>query len=120
MAAKKKAARSAPPAKEVPPFQRVWAIVMRVPKGRVVTYGQVSEMIERRLTGVGVGWAIRAVPAEFGLPWQRVVNAKGGISTDPQHPGLQRKLLEREGVEFDADGTIDLARFQWKPRVKAR
>lgn len=113
MAQKKK------PAAEVPPFQRVWAIVMAVPKGRVVTYGQVSEMIDKRLTGVGVGWAIRAVPAELGLPWHRVVNAKGGISTDPEHPGLQRKLLEKEGVKFGADGLIDLVKFRWKPRVKA-
>jgi alkylated DNA nucleotide flippase Atl1 len=44
-----------------------------------------------------------------------VVNSKGGISTDDQHPGLQRSLLEAEGVRFAA-GAIDLARYQWKPR----
>lgn len=96
------------------PFERVWAIVLRVPRGRVVTYGQISELIDRRLTPVGVGWAIRAVP-EGALPWQRVVNARGGISTDPAHPGLQRAMLEAEGVRFRADGTIDLTRYGWRP-----
>lgn len=102
------------------PFERVWSILLRVPRGRVVTYGQVSEMIERRLTPVGVGWAIRAAPGELGVPWHRVVNASGGVSTDREHPGLQKELLEREGVCFDDDDRIDLAHFTWKPRVEAR
>jgi methylated-DNA-protein-cysteine methyltransferase-like protein len=102
--------------KEVPPFERVWKIVMRIPRGRVVTYGMLSQMIEKRLTPVGVGWAIRAASDE--LPWHRVVNASGGISTDKEHPGLQRAMLEAEGVRFKSDGTIDLAKYAWqsKPR----
>jgi methylated-DNA-protein-cysteine methyltransferase-like protein len=103
----------------IPPFQRVWKLVAKIPKGRVVTYGMLSEMIERRLTPVGVGWALRAAP-EDALPWHRVVNAKGGVSTDAEHPGLQRALLEAEGVVFDDDGTIDLARYGWKPRRRGR
>ena len=98
------------------PFERVWRIVKRVPKGRVVTYGQISRMIEQRLTPVGVGWAVRAAPAGS-IPWQRVVNAQGGISTDGEHPGLQRALLEAEGVRFDGEGKIDLARYGWRPRA---
>jgi methylated-DNA-protein-cysteine methyltransferase-like protein len=78
----------------------------------VATYGQLSELIDRRLTPVGVGWAIRAASEE--IPWHRVVNGRGGISTDREHPGLQRAMLEAEGVRFDADGKIDLARFGWK------
>jgi methylated-DNA-protein-cysteine methyltransferase-like protein len=100
------------------PFEKVWTILQRVPRGRVVTYGQISEMIDGRLTPVGVGWAIRAAP-EGALPWHRVVNAKGRISTDREHPGLQRKLLEKEGVRFDAEGGIDLSRFQWRPRIRS-
>lgn len=97
------------------PFELVWKILARVPKGRVVTYGQVSELIGRRLTPVGVGWAIRAAP-EGTIPWQRVVNASGGVSTDRESPGLQRSLLEAEGVAFDDEGRLDLARVQWRPR----
>ena len=111
MGARKKKKSSA---RETPPFQRIWALVRKIPRGRVVTYGMLSEMIERRLTPVGVGWALRAAP-EDALPWHRVVNGKGGVSTDAEHPGLQRALLEAEGVIFDEDGTIDLARFAWKP-----
>jgi methylated-DNA-protein-cysteine methyltransferase-like protein len=101
---------------EIPPFQRVWRLVKRIPRGRVATYGLLSQMIERRLTPVGVGWALRAAP-EGALPWHRVVNAQGGISTDPEHPGLQRRLLEAEGVRFRRDGTIDLNAHGWRPRV---
>ena len=99
------------------PFARVWAIVERVPRGRVVTYGQLAEMIDRRLSPVGVGWAIRAAPAS--VPWHRVVNSRGTISTDRQHPGRQRALLEAEGVRFDAEGTIDLERAGWRPRSRS-
>lgn len=97
------------------PFERVWRIVARVPRGRVVTYGRISEMIERRLTPVGVGWAVRAAP-DGSIPWHRVVNGQGGISTDKEHPGLQRAMLEAEGVVFDRDGRIDLDAFGWRPR----
>lgn len=128
----KKPTRTTKPAKtkksEEGPFARVWAIVRQVPKGKVVTYGQLSEMIDRRLTPVGVGWALRAAP-EGTIPWQRVVNGQGRISTDrahprlggsaPEPPGLQRAMLEAEGVRFDREGRIDLARYGWKPRVSS-
>ncbi len=97
-------------------FEVVWRLVRRIPRGRVATYGQISEMIDRRLTPLGVGWAIRAGSDE--IPWQRVVNASGGISTDKEHPGLQRELLEGEGVAFERSGKIDLKRFGWAPRAK--
>ena len=100
------------------PFAAVQALVRKIPRGKVATYGQLSRMIDRRLTPVGVGWAIRAA-AEGSIPWHRVVNATGGISTEPHHPGLQRDMLESEGVELDRDGKVDLARFQWRgPRSR--
>ena len=100
-----------------PPFQRVWRLVRRIPQGKVATYGQLSQLIDRRLTPVGVGWAIRAAP-EGSIPWQRVVNASGGISTDREPPGLQRAMLEAEGVRFDGEGCVDLARYAWRPRAR--
>jgi methylated-DNA-protein-cysteine methyltransferase-like protein len=116
MLPKKRTAKKKPaPKKELPPFTRVQALVKKIPKGRVATYGQLSKLIGGRLTPVGVGWAIRAA-AEGSIPWQRVVNASGGISTDREHEGLQRAMLESEGVRFDAEGRIDLARFGWRPR----
>jgi methylated-DNA-protein-cysteine methyltransferase related protein len=95
------------------PFAAVQQLVRKIPRGKVATYGQLSLLIERRLTPVGVGWAIRAA-GEDGVPWQRVVNGRGAISTDPAHPGLQRSLLEAEGVRFGPDGCIDLERYGWR------
>jgi methylated-DNA-protein-cysteine methyltransferase-like protein len=92
-------------------FEPVWRVVRRIPCGKVATYGQVSRLIGGRLTPVGVGWALGAAPES--VPWQRVVNAHGGISTDRQHAGLQRAMLEAEGVRFGKDGRIDLERYQW-------
>ena len=99
-------------------FAAVWALVRRIPRGRVMTYGQIATLIENRLSPRAVGWALHACPAR--LPWQRVVNAAGGCSTDrrPDLPeGLQRALLEAEGVVFGADGRLDLARYRFTPRV---
>jgi methylated-DNA-protein-cysteine methyltransferase-like protein len=98
-----------------PIFARVHALVKAIPRGRVATYGQLSELIDRRLTPVGIGWAMHGCPED--VPWHRVLNAKGGIST---RDGMQRKMLEAEGVRFRSDGTVDLERYQWKRRKKRR
>src|SRR5262245_51802057 len=94
-------------------FALVHAWVKKVPRGKVVTYGQLSDLVGGRLSPLAIGWALRA---KQDLPWQRVVNAKGGISTDGDVPGLQRRLLEKEGVRFGPDGRIDLDRYRWHPR----
>ncbi len=98
-------------------WERVYAVVRRIPAGRVATYGQVA-----RLCGLGpnarqVGYALHALPADGFAPWHRVVNARGGISLPPSGGSdvTQRLRLEREGVRFDARGRIDLARFGWRP-----
>lgn len=108
----RKARSRGSPRAETPPFERVWRLVQKIPRGKVATYGQLSQWIDGRLTPVGVGWAIRGA-GENEIPWQRVVNGQGGISTDNQHPGLQRAMLEAEGVKFGRDGRIDLARYAW-------
>ena len=82
-----------------------------------MTYGQVATELGATLSPRAVGWALHACPRD--VPWHRVVNASGGCSTDrlPDIPGgLQRRLLEEEGVEFRADGTLDLERYRWIPR----
>jgi len=97
-------------------YDQVFAMARRIPKGRVMTYGQIATLIENRLSARAVGWAMHGCPA--GVPWQRVVNASGGCSTDriPDIPeGLQRAMLEQEGVEFRENGTLDLERYRWTP-----
>ena len=97
--------------KPSPVFARVHALVRAIPRGRVATYGQLSQLIDGRLTPVGIGWAMSGCPTD--VPWHRVVNSKGGISTGGT---TQRAMLKAEGVRFGADGTIDLESFQWKRR----
>lgn len=97
-------------------FGRVYELVRRIPKGRVMTYGQIATLIENRLSPRAVGWAMHGCPPR--VPWQRVVNASGGMSTDrlpDVPPGLQRALLAAEGIEFKANGTLDLTRYRWSP-----
>jgi len=99
-------------------YRRIYAVVRRIPRGRVASYGQVAT-----LAGLGgharqVGYAMHALDAGDDVPWHRVLNAQGRVSarSDPGGDQIQRQLLEREGVRFDAVGRVDLARFGWKPR----
>ena len=94
----------------------VYAIVRSIPRGRVMTYGQISGVLGHLISPKAVGWALHTCPED--VPWQRVVNASGGCSTDRRGdlpPGLQRRLLEAEGVEFGAYGRLDLRRYRWEP-----
>lgn len=94
----------------------VLAVVRAIPEGRVMTYGQIAAVIGSRVSPRAVGWILLGCGED--IPWQRVVNASGGCSTDrlPDVPaGLQRSLLEREGVEFSSRGTLDLERYRWWP-----
>ena len=103
-----------------PAYGRIYAIVRRVPAGRVATYGQVA-----RLAGIvngarQVGYALHALREHAAVPWHRVVNARGAISLRGGADATQRILLEREGLRFDAGGRIDLAAYGWRPPRGAR
>lgn len=96
-------------------WKRVYRLVQQIPPGRVMTYGQIAMYLEP-LTPRAVGWAMNQCPKD--VPWQRVVNSRGGCSTDriPHLPtGLQRSLLEKEGIEFKENGTLDLKSYRWIP-----
>ena len=89
-------------------FERVYAAVREIPRGRVATYGQIARMIGRPRAARAVGYALSAAPPD--VPCHRVVNHCG--RTAPGWPE-QAFLLAREGVEFKPDGRVDLKRFQW-------
>lgn len=100
-------------------YPHIWSFVARIPRGRVATYGQIAALAGLGRNARQVGYALHALPENTPVPWQRVVNASGGISL-PQEDGrydLQRSLLESEGVVF-AHARIDLGRFGWKPRSR--
>ncbi len=95
-------------------FERVYRIVRGIPRGKVSTYGTVAALAGRPGSARTVGWALRVLRHESGVPWQRVVNAQGGISLPSPRAELQRALLESERVEFDRNGKVDLARYGWE------
>jgi methylated-DNA-protein-cysteine methyltransferase-like protein len=96
-------------------FQRVYEIVARIPRGKVATYGQIAATLGDPRQARTVGWALRSTPEWPDIPWHRVVNSSGGISTRHTTGGLntQRKLLEDEGIVFNEDGHLDLERYRW-------
>lgn len=94
-------------------FDRVYAIVRRIPPGRVATYGQIARLLDWPRGARTVGWALRALKPGSGVPWHRVVNAQGRISIDDA--AHQQALLEAEDVVFDETGRIDLNRYRWTP-----
>jgi methylated-DNA-protein-cysteine methyltransferase-like protein len=101
-------------------YQQVYDLVAQIPKGRVMTYGQIAVMLGRPTAARAVGYALHSLPPGSKIPWQRVINSQGKISPrgagDILHePLLQRGLLEQEGLVFDAEGTIDLDRYLWEP-----
>ena len=98
-------------------YQRVYAQVKKIPRGRVATYGQIARLAGLPGQARQVGYALAATPEDVLVPWHRVVNAKGEISArgESHYEMRQRQLLERERVVFDSKGRISLSRFQWKP-----
>jgi methylated-DNA-protein-cysteine methyltransferase related protein len=95
----------------------VLEIVRAIPTGRVLTYGQVAALADTPRAARQVGRILYFHGRS--IPWQRVINFYGGLSTYKVGSGeLQRALLEEEGLSFRTDGTIDLKRYQWQPGVR--
>jgi len=92
-------------------FQRVYQVVRCIPPGKVATYGQIAQWLGWPHGARTVGWALRALVPGTGVPWHRVINAKGKISIASET--LQRELLEAEGVAFNAAGRIDLNTYRY-------
>lgn len=100
----------------VTPFtRRVQAVLRRIPRGRVATYGQVAALAGRERAARGVAWILHSSSDTAGLPWHRVIGGKGRISLG-RGRGFeeQKKRLESEGVTVGRAGRIDLKRYQWE------
>jgi len=94
-------------------FARVYALVRRIPPGRVATYGAIARALGDPRAARTVGWALRACGDD--VPWHRVVNAHGRISWRPTGGyHLQQVLLRQEGVRITREGRIDLEEFGWR------
>ncbi len=121
--AKRAVSTGSPDARFEQAFEKIYRLVLRVPRGRVMTYGQIARLLEERYSPRLVGWAMHATPKdERNIPWHRVINSRGGISTGRvilTEPDLQRLMLEAEGVVFDTSAHCDLSVYQWSPRQRA-
>ena len=100
--------------------QQVWVIARKIPAGKVASYGQIAGMIPppggmdaKAYLAFGARWVGGAMAAcPEGIPWWRVVNARGEISLRGG-ADEQRRRLEEEGIQFDQRGRIDLKCFKW-------
>ena len=95
----------------------ICAVIARIPKGWVATYGQIAAMAGLPRRARLVGQILQQLDPAAKLPWHRVVNAKGEISYSASRNGgdtVQRRLLEKEGVEFNDKDRFDLERFRWR------
>jgi methylated-DNA-protein-cysteine methyltransferase-like protein len=103
-------------------YARIYAVVRRIPRGRVATYGQVAELAGLAGHARQVGYALHALPAGSAVPWHRVLNAVGAVSlrTAPGDELTQRQLLEREGLRFDARGRVRLTAVRWKSLARRK
>ena len=98
-------------------YDAVYTLVRDIPPGRVMTYGQIATILGAPRAARAVGYALRALPEGTDVPWQRVINHRGGISArgEAARPTLQYELLAEEGVAFGADETCDLRVYRWEP-----
>lgn len=101
--------------------ERVYRIVRSIPSGRVMTYGQLAEILGEGYTPRTVGFVMHG--SDDGTPWHRVINAQGACSTGriALPSDKQQRMLAAEGVEFNERGRCDLQRYLWIPsEPKAR
>ncbi len=96
--------------------ERVYEIVRQIPAGRVMTYGQIADILGKGYTARTVGYVMNASNTDD-VPWQRVINAKGGCSTAKitMIVDLQQNLLIGEGIDFNEQGFCDLDVYRWYP-----
>jgi len=101
-------------------WEEIYAVVRRIPRGRVTTYGAVAQLLGRPRGARQVGYALAALRGtRHDVPWQRVLGARprsrAAVSIlDPMGAAVQEAKLRREGVLLDQRGMVDLLRFGWR------
>ena len=91
--------------------------VKKIPRGQVMTYGQLAKAVGLRGGARAAGRAMAACPSGRGIPWHRVVGAGGRLLLREPNVSLQRKLLESEGVAAAERRIQDFASAQWRPKT---
>src|SRR5947209_20341782 len=98
----------------------VYRLVKRIPRGRVMTYGQLARALRLRGGARTAGRAMAACPSGRGIPWHRVVGAGGRLLLREPNVSLQRKLLETEGLHVVERRIENFPARQWLPGRKKR
>ena len=98
-------------------FKQVYDVLNKVPKGKVVTYGQIACLLGQPRASRQVGYALHSNPEPYVIPCHRVVNRFGALAPAFAFGGLevQAELLRSEGVEVREDNTVDLEKYLWNP-----
>ncbi|HEX8637158.1 MAG TPA: MGMT family protein [Pyrinomonadaceae bacterium] len=96
--------------------EKVYRIVNLIPVGRIMTYGQIADILGEGYTARTIGYVMHAADTK-NVPWQRVINSQGSCSTGKMTLpiNLQQKILEDEGVVFNEKGKCDLGKYRWFP-----
>lgn len=99
-------------------FEKIYEVVSNIPKGKVATYGQVALLAGNPRWARVVGYALHVNPAPGAIPCHRVVNREGKVAPGFAFggEGVQRQLLEAEGIVFEQDGSVDLSKYSIKIR----
>ena len=105
-------------AKNTGGWNKVYDLVKRIPRGQVVSYGQLAQMLHLPGGARTAGYAIAGCPSGQGIPWHRVVGAGGKLLPREPYGSKQRRLLESEGTQF-AGMSVDMAAHQWRPTRQA-
>lgn len=96
--------------------EKVYDLVCKIPRGKVMTYGQIAMLLGEGYTARTIGYVMHGADTDK-VPWHRVINSQGGCSTGRMTipVNLQRSLLEQEGIVFNKNDKCDLKAFQWFP-----
>src|SRR5438128_7143071 len=96
--------------------ERIYRLIRRIPRGQVMTYGQIACIFGEGYTPRTISFRMNGAD-ERSTPWHRVINSQGRCSTSRVllPPDKQLRMLEAEGVKFDASGCCDLETYLWRP-----
>jgi len=100
-------------------FAEIYRVVRRIPRGRVLSYGDVARLCRGDVSARTVGWAMSVCPPD--VPWHRVVNYQGRLTIGRRSLALQqiqRDLLLAEGVTFTVDDEVNMENHRWRPRQR--
>ena|SRR3989344_8698748 len=101
-------------------YNQVEQLVKKIPPGRVASYGQIAALISTPRAARSVGWCLHTMDIQKDLPWHRVINSKGYITTTcaDHTANLQKALLEKEGISVLQKSElwwVDMSKYQWQP-----